>query len=73
MILKRKCTKLTIFPELKVSKKEKSKSEMVKEYGVTLSIFCMFLENKDRIKRKAAKGSEIGNRMRGEKHANLVN
>lgn len=73
MILKRKCIKFIIFLELKVSKKEKSKSEMVKEYGVILSIFCMFFENKDRIKRKVVKGSEIGNRMRGEKYVNLVN
>lgn len=66
MVLQRKSTELTIFPELKVSKKEKSKSEMVKESGVSLSVFCIFLENWDKIKRKAAKGSEIGSRTRGE-------
>lgn len=72
MVLQRK-SELTIFPELKVSRKEKSKSEMVKESGVSLSIFCIFLENWDKIKRKAAKGSEIGSRIRREKLANLVN
>lgn len=34
---------------------------MIKEYGISLSIFCMFLENQDKIKRKTAKESEIGN------------
>lgn len=74
----RKYTELTIFPELKISEKEKSKSEMVKERGISLSIFCMLLENQDRIKtnkqtKKTAKGSEIGNRMISEKHAKVVN
>lgn len=35
---------------------------MVKECGISLSIFCMFLENQDKIKTKTAKESEIGNR-----------
>ena len=42
---------------------------MVKEYGISLSVFCMFLENQDKIKRKTAKESEIGSRRRGEKYA----
>lgn len=70
----RKYTELAIFPELKISEKEKSKSEMVKEHGISLSIFCMLLENMDRKKQtnKTAKGSEIGNRI-SEKHASVVN
>lgn len=54
-------------------KKKKSKSEMVRGYGVPLSIFSMFLENWDKTKRKTAQGSEIGNRMTGERHASSVN
>ena len=47
-----KYTELIIFSELKISGKEKSKSEMVKEHGISLSIFCMLLENQDRIVKK---------------------
>lgn len=36
---------------------------MVKECGISLSIFRMFLENQDKIKTKTAKESEIGNRQ----------
>lgn len=47
---------------------------MIKEHGISLSIFCMLLENLDRKKQtnKTAKGSEIGNRI-SEKHASVVN
>lgn len=57
--VERKYTELTLFPEQKVRKKEKSKSEMVKESGVSWSIFRMFLERWDKTKRKAAEGMKL--------------
>lgn len=72
VVLERTYTELTIFPEPEESEKEKSKSEIVKKLGVSLSIFCTCLENWDKI-RKAAKGSEVGSRTKGEQLAHVGN